>query len=73
MQKNVGEMSQAKESMSKLIGELTDSAEDSASASENAEQMTEQMVEEMKGLASLTSDLTDLANKLNDNLEKFLS
>lgn len=73
MQKNVGEMDQAKESMSKLIGELTDSAEDSASASENAEQMTEQMVEEMEGLASLTSDLTDLANKLNDNLEKFLS
>ena len=35
--------------------------------------MTEQMVAEMEGLASLTSDLTELANKLNENLEKFLA
>ena len=41
------------------------------SVSENAENMTEQMVSEMEGLATLTADLTELANKLSDNLEKF--
>ena len=73
MQKNVGDMTQAKENMSQLIAGLADSAEDSAAVSENAESMTEQMVAEMEGLASLTSDLTELANKLNENLEKFLA
>lgn len=43
------------------------------SVSENAENMTEQMVSEMEGLATLTADLTELANKLSDNLEKFLA
>lgn len=73
MQKNVGDMTQAKENMSQLIVNLADSAEDSAAVSENAESMTEQMVAEMEGLAFLTSDLTELANKLNENLEKFLA
>lgn len=73
MQKNVGDMTQAKENMSQLIAGLADSAEDSAAVSENAENMTEQMVAEMEGLASLTSDLTELANKLNENLENFLA
>lgn len=72
MQKNVEDMTQAKENMSHLIAGLADSAEDSAAVSENAETMTEQMVSEMEGLASLTSDLTELANKLNENLERFL-
>ena len=52
MQKNVGDMTQAKENMSQLIAGLADSAEDSAAVSENAESMTEQMVAEMEGLAS---------------------
>ena len=73
MQKNVGDMTQAKENMSQLIADLADSAEDSAAVSENAESMTEQMVAEMEGLAFLMSDLTELANKLNENLEKFLA
>ena len=71
MQKNVTDMNQAKDSMSRIITRLADSAEENASVSENAENMTEQMVSEMEGLATLTADLTELANKLSDNLEKF--
>lgn len=52
--------------------ELADSAADNTVVSENAENMTEQMVSEMEGLATLTADLTELADKLNENLEKFL-
>lgn len=73
MQKNVTDMNQAKDSMSRIITGLADSAEENASVSENAENMTEQMVSEMEGLATLTADLTELANKLSDNLEKFLA
>ena len=35
--------------------------------------MTGQMAQEMSGLRSLMNDLTELAGKLNENLEKFLS
>lgn len=73
MQKNVGDMNQAKDNMSQLIRGLADSAEDNASISENAENMTGKMVSEMEGLASLTSDLMELADKLNKNLENFLA
>lgn len=72
MQKNVADMNQAKDNMSQIIMELADSAADNTVVSENAENMTEQMVSEMEGLATLTADLTELADKLNENLEKFL-
>lgn len=73
MQKNVADMNQAKDNMSQIIIGLADSAVDNAGVSEKAESMTEQMVSEMEGLATLTVDLTDLANLLNENLEKFLA
>ena len=73
MQKNVSDMNQAKDNMSQIIIGLADSAADNAQVSVNAESATERMVSEMEGLATLTSDLTELANKLSDNLEKFLA
>ena len=73
MQKNVSDMNQAKDNMSQIIIGLADSAADNAQVSVNAESVTERMVSEMEGLESLTSDLTELADKLSDNLEKFLA
>ena len=73
MQKNITDMNQAKENMSQIIMALADSAVDNAHVSVNAESVTEKMVSEMKGLATLTSDLTEVANNLSDNLERFLA
>lgn len=73
MQKNVVNMNQAKENMSQLIVGLADSAENNASVSENAENMTEKMVAEMEGLAVMNTALTELADKLDENINKFLS
>ena len=73
MQKNIADMNQAKDNMSHIIQEIADAAEDSVVVSENAESMTGQMTEEMQGLATLMEDLTEVANKLSENLEMFLA
>lgn len=72
MQSNVAEMNQAKEEMSYSIKEISNAAVDSAAISENAESITREMTNEINGLTTLMADLTDVANKLNDNLEMFL-
>lgn len=73
MQKNVADMNQAKDNMSQIIQKIADAAEDSVVVSANAENMTGQMTEEMHGLVTLMEDLTEVANKLSDNLEMFLA
>ena len=73
MQRNVSDMNQAKDNMAQLIDGLADAAGDNAVISEQAKEMTGQMAQEMSGLRSLMNDLTELAGKLNENLEKFLS
>lgn len=73
MQKNIADMNQAKENVSNIIQQIAEAAEDSAFVSANAENMTGQMTEEMQGLTTLMEDLTDVANKLSENLELFLA
>ena len=73
MQKNVADMNEAKDSMAQIIDGLADAACENADVSEQAKSMTGQMASEMQGLNSLMNDLTELAEKLNENLEKFLS
>lgn len=73
MQKNIADMNQAKENVSNIIKQIAEAAEDSAFVSANAETMTGQMTEEMQGLTTLMEDLTDVANKLSENLELFLA
>ena len=73
MQKNIPDMNQAKENVSNIIQQIAEAAEDSAFVSANAETMTGQMTEEMQGLTTLMEDLTDVANKLSENLELFLA
>ncbi len=73
MQKNIADMNQAKENVSNIIQQIAEAAEDSAFVSANAETMTGQMTEEMRGLTTLMEDLTDVANKLSENLELFLA
>lgn len=73
MQKNIADMNQAKENVSNIIQQIAEAAEDSAFVSANAETMTGQMTEEMQGLTTLMEDLTDVANKLSENLELFLA
>ena len=73
MQKNIADMNQAKENVSNIIQQIAEAAEDSAFVSANAETMTGQMTEEMQGLTTLIENLTDVANKLSENLELFLA
>ena len=73
MHKNIADMNQAKENVSNIIQKIAEAAEDSAFVSANAETMTGQMTEEMQGLTTLMEDLTDVANKLSENLELFLA
>lgn len=70
---NIADMNQAKDNVSHIIQEIAEAAEDSATVSANAENMTGQMTEEMQGLATLMEDLTEVANKLSENLEMFLA
>ena len=70
---NIVDMNQAKDNVSHIIQEIAEAAEDSAAVSANAENMTGQMTEEMQGLATLMEDLTEVANKLSENLEMFLA
>ena len=69
MQQSVSGMNQAKDNMSNIIIELSESARNNANLSENAAEMTTQMMHGMEGLEILTVDLTELANRLDRNLK----
>ena len=71
MQQSVSGMNQAKDNMSNIIIELSESARNNANLSENAAEMTTQMMHGMEGLEILTVDLTELANRLDRNLKSF--
>lgn len=73
MQKNVSDMNHAKDSMSDIISDLSDSALDNVNLSMNAADVTEQMMHEIENLETLAVDLADLANRLDENLKSFLS
>ena len=72
MQENVSSMNQAKDNMSQIISDLSDSAADNANLSKNAADVTEQMMREIENLETLTIDLSKLANRLDENLQSFL-
>lgn len=72
MQKNVSSMNQAKDNMSNIITDLSDSALDNVNLSMNAADVTNQMMLKIENLETLTVDLTELANRLGENLNAFL-
>lgn len=72
MQYSIFGMNQAKDNMSNIISELSESAVVNAELSSNAADVTEQMMRGMEGLETLTTDLTELANNLDNNLKSFL-
>lgn len=73
MQKNVSGMNQAKDNMSQIITDLSESALDNATLSKNAADVTEQMMRGIENLETLTTDLTELANRLDENLQSFFA
>lgn len=73
MQNSVSEMNQAKDNMSAIISELSESSVNNADLSKNAAKVTSQMMYEIENLDTLTTDLSELANRLDDNLKAFLS
>lgn len=73
MQEHVSDMNQAKDNMSEIISDLSASAVDNADLSQNAAEVTEQMMCGIENLEVLTSDLTELANKLDGTLQAFLA
>lgn len=72
MQYSIFGMNQAKDNISNIISELSESAVVNAELSSNAADVTEQMMRGMEGLETLTTDLTELANNLDNNLKSFL-
>lgn len=72
MQYSISGMNQAKDNMSNIISELSESAIVNAELSSNAADVTKQMMRGMEGLETLTTDLTELANSLDSNLKSFL-
>lgn len=72
MQVNVSSMNRAKDNMSHMISDLSESAVDNANLSKNAAEVTEQMMREIENLDNLTMDLSKLANRLDENLHAFL-
>lgn len=73
MQKSISAMNQTKDNMSEIIRELEESSQVNVGAAENTAEVTGKMKEEINGMTSLTSDLTELSNNLNQNLQSFLS
>ncbi|MDE6606882.1 MAG: methyl-accepting chemotaxis protein [Lachnospiraceae bacterium] len=73
MQKNVSSMNKAKDNVSHIISDLSDSALDNANLSKTAADVTEQMMREIENLETLTKDLTEVAGSLEGNLKAFLS
>ncbi|HBI61274.1 MAG TPA: hypothetical protein DDY31_08700 [Lachnospiraceae bacterium] len=73
MQESVSDMNQARDNMSEVISDLSASAVDNADLSQSAAEVTEQMMCGIENLEVLTTDLTDLANRLGETLQEFLS
>ena len=73
MQKSISTMNQTKDNMSEIIKELEESSLTNVGAAEETAEVTGKMKEEIGGITSLTSDLTDLAENLSQNLKSFLS
>lgn len=72
MQTNVADMNLAKDNMTRIISDLSESALDNAALSQNATDATERMMNEIENLETLTADLTELAGSLDGNLKAFL-
>ncbi|MDE7183377.1 MAG: hypothetical protein K2O40_02655, partial [Lachnospiraceae bacterium] len=73
MQTNVSDMNLAKDNMSRIISELSESAIDNASLSQTATDATDEMMHDIENLETLAVDLTELAGRLDGNLKSFLS
>lgn len=73
MQQNIQSMNRAKDNMSNVIEELAQSSMTNVSTAQLTAEAAGQMQEEIKGITELSSDLTGLAEDLNQNLQSFLS
>ena len=73
MQQNIQSMNRAKDNMSGVIEELTQSSVTNVDIAQVTAEVAGQMQEEIKGITELSSDLTGLAENLNQNLQSFLS
>lgn len=72
MQQNIRAMNSAKDNMSNVIEELAQSSLTNVNIAQVTAELTGQMQEEIKGITELSSDLTGLAENLNQNLQSFL-
>lgn len=73
MQQNIQSMNRAKDNMSNVIEELAQSSMTNVGTAQVTAEAAGQMQEEIKGITELSSDLTGLAEDLNQNLQSFLS
>ena len=73
MQQNIKAMNRAKDNMSDVIAELAQSSVTNVNTAQVTAEAAGQMQEEIKGITELGSDLTGLAEGLNQNLQSFLS
>lgn len=73
MQQNIRSMNRAKDNMSNVIEELAQSSMANVGTAQMTAEASGQMQEEIKGITELSSDLTGLAEDLNQNLQSFLS
>lgn len=73
MQQNIMSMNRAKDNMSNVIEELAQSSSTNVNTAQVTAEAAGQMQEEIKGITELSSDLTGLAEDLNQNLQSFLS
>ncbi len=73
MQTNVANMNLAKDNVSRIISDLSESAVDNAALSQTATDATNEMMQEIESLGTLAVDLTELAGNLDGTLTAFLS
>lgn len=73
MQTNVADMNLAKDNVSRIISDLSESAVDNAALSQTATDATNEMMQEIESLGTLAVDLTELAGNLDGTLTAFLS
>lgn len=73
MQQNIRSMNRAKDNMSNVIEELAQFSMTNVGTAQVTAEAAGQMQEEIKGITELSSDLTGLAEDLNQNLQSFLS